>query len=263
MTRLVEHLEQAWRDLSDIARRRYVLSAFQEELDRVSRGKQFCLWNDVAWMMALDSRDMLVIHLDSWSKSLLQKGGLFRWMVSSASPKELTEQLALTHEDRMDPGLARARKKARGRVYRRLFPGATGAEPSKADLKALADEFNNLFEPLADDRNENRAHSYERSSGTATMLDPGAMGAIIDHAARVICDLRLLSEDVTMSIDDANCVHSESAAEDLVDAILIGTSHRHAVVMKGRTRDDYYDQLHAEHDALGADTKKLFNENLQ
>ncbi len=62
--------------LMQVARRQYALEAFLKELDRATRLKPFRIWNDVLWMMVLDSRDMLVIHPASWTKGVCQKGGL-------------------------------------------------------------------------------------------------------------------------------------------------------------------------------------------
>jgi hypothetical protein len=74
---LDERLSTIEHDLMQTARRLYALEAFVEELDRVTSKKPFRIWNDIVWMMLLDSRDMLVIHLASWTMHLVEAGGLF------------------------------------------------------------------------------------------------------------------------------------------------------------------------------------------
>jgi hypothetical protein len=37
-------------DLLAVKRRHFVLVAFQEELEKVSKGKAFWIWNDVVWL---------------------------------------------------------------------------------------------------------------------------------------------------------------------------------------------------------------------
>ena len=62
--------------LIDVARRQFVMEAFTKEVDRVTRGREFRIANGPIWMMLLDSRDVMVVHLASWAKGIYQPGGL-------------------------------------------------------------------------------------------------------------------------------------------------------------------------------------------
>ena len=55
-TEVIELLGRFERSLNSLARRQYVVEAVQSEIDRVARGKEFRIWNDVVWLMLLDTR---------------------------------------------------------------------------------------------------------------------------------------------------------------------------------------------------------------
>lgn len=73
---LEDRLWKVEQDLMQVARRQYALEAFLKELDRVTHAKPFRIWNDILWTMVLDTRDMLVIHLASWTKGIYGRSGL-------------------------------------------------------------------------------------------------------------------------------------------------------------------------------------------
>lgn len=56
---------------------------------------------------------------------------------------------------------------------------------------------------------------------------------------------------------------TRSLAKDLVDGLLVGTSAHREHAFAGRDRDTYYAERHALHDALGANTSLLWNDNLK
>jgi len=60
------------------SRRLYLIEAVQNEITTVTRRKRFKIWNDLVWMMVLDTRDAFVIHFASWLRGVTERGGLLR-----------------------------------------------------------------------------------------------------------------------------------------------------------------------------------------
>jgi hypothetical protein len=61
-TPLATLLDRHQYQLISVARRQFMMEAFTKELDRVARGQEFRIVNDVTWLMLLDTRDVMVIH---------------------------------------------------------------------------------------------------------------------------------------------------------------------------------------------------------
>jgi hypothetical protein len=258
---LEERLWKAEHDLMQVARRQYALEAFVKELDRATRFKPFRIWNDIVWMMVLDSRDMLVIHMASWVTGVCEKGGLIgqirahhvRELPAARRPTERTENNGHLREI-LDLGHQVA--------FARLFPGATGAHATAADLEGLKASLRQAADPLVKDRDENRAHVFEQGgSGSAKMLDLTELRNTLAFIEQLLNDLRLVSCSSTMSHHDMNDADSTTVAEEMVESLLVGNSYRRAVVMEGHDREAFYQACHERHDALPAERQILFNDN--
>lgn len=257
---LDERLSKVEHDLMQIARRLYALEAFVDELDGVTRKKPFRVWNDIVWMMLLDSRDMLVIHLASWTKHLVEPGGLF----AELKANHLTDfPAARRPTDRTDKDL-HLRSLLDGyhqAAVTRLFPGLGNQNATAAAVDSLVQRVRQATDGLRNDRNRNRAHAFERGKpGTAKMLDFTELRQSVRQAEELLNDLRLVGCGSTLSYHDMNDADCKATAEELVDAILIGHDSRQELVMEGRSRGMHYGWLHDQHEKQTEVSVALFND---
>jgi len=256
MDKILERFDD---NLLSVKRRHYVLVAFQEEIERVSRGKKFWIWNDVAWLAMLDMRDVLVIHLSSWTESVFQRGGLFGQIRAGHLDAFPAKRNWADERETDDDELRRIHDENHVAAYRRLFPASTGRKPQGPDVDVLRERFMRMTKRVRDDRNRNRAHPYERmKQAKADMLDFQELGALFDEVERMLNDLRLLSLHSMMEYTEVNATDSGSVAQDMVDMVLCGTSLQIEMARGERRRDQFYGRLHAAHDA--APTSDLFND---
>lgn len=260
---LEDRLWKVEHELMQVARRQYALEAFVSELDRVTKLKPFRIWNDILWMVVLDSRDMLVIHLASWTKGLCGRGGL----LNQLKAHHLTELPAMrqpTERTERDAHLRKLLEEGYRAAFQRLFPQGTGVHASGTDLDGLKARLGSATKPLLNDRNRNRAHAFEEiTSGSATMLGFPELRNALTMAEQLLNDLRLVGCSSTMSHHDMNDADCAATAEEFVDSILIGHSHRREVVMDGRDRQAFYDALHERHGGLPAGRQVMFNDNYE
>jgi hypothetical protein len=248
-------------DLMQVVRRLYALEAFVKELDRVTRGKPFRIWNDIIWMMLLDTRDMLVIHLASWMKGIYGKGGLLS-QIKAHHVRELPRRRRPTARSERDQHLAALQDGAHQAAFSRLFPKGSGNHASPSDLKDLTAQLKNDTAGIVSDRHWNRAHVFDpQRPGSAKMLDLTELRSVATVAERLLNDLRLVGCASTMGHRDMNDANSATAAEEFVDSILIGHQFRKEVVMGGRDRDSFYEALHSMHDGLPPERQVMFNDN--
>ncbi len=241
----IEPFEDAFRK---IRCRWYYLTAMHAELEKASRGKPFRVMHSIAWQMAFDSNHMLVIELASWVKRQGERGGLFGLMESRLS--ELERKFPKQRKRRVgDSDLVRYDTEAHETAVRRLFPDSAGRIAQGRDVDALRSTLEAECQHLVDDRNCNRAHPLETPQGEAARVGLEGLGALFERLEGILNDVRLIADWTTTSFHDMNATPADSAAEDFVDAVLIGTSSRRLVVMGGLDRDAYYARLHALHDA--------------
>jgi len=128
------------------SRRLYLIEAVQNEITTVTRRKRFKIWNDLVWMMVLDTRDAFVIHFASWLRGVTERGGLLRqiqahhvrrlrrkWKSDRYSDHELLRSLlAHKHEE----------------TFARLFPEVTAAFPRPEDVERVRSDFHERFAPI-------------------------------------------------------------------------------------------------------------------
>jgi hypothetical protein len=258
-----DRLWKAERDLMLVARRQYVIEAFVNELDRATRLKPFRIWNDILWMMVLDSRDMLVIHPASWIKGVCGKGGLIG-QIKAHHVRELPAVRRPTERSETDAHLRRILDHGHQEAFGRLFPGVTGAHATGSDLDALTQRLRQAADPLLKDRNDNRAHAFEsHGAGSAKMLDLNELRNALTFIEQFLNDLRLVCHSSTMSHHDMNGADCKTAAGEMVASVLIGSAGRREIVMEGRDREDFYKTLHNQHDALPSGREVLFNDNYE
>ncbi len=237
MASLVESINDQQMKLLEIKRRLHVLRAFVSDLETVTRGKPFRIWDDLAWMMVLDSRDALVIHLASFAK------GLHRHHLADIvhphlkklrrSPKREEGEVV----DEYDPSV-----NSYADAFQRLFPACTKKSPGKSDIAALRDRLRVRVDLLRQDRNQNRAHVFELG-GNARMLSIDELADVFDHIEQILNDLRLLASNGTMGMDGVlSMVNPRFTARIFVDRILLGTR-----ADPPAEREAIYDQLHQAH----------------
>lgn len=195
----------------------------------------FRIWDDLAWMMVLDSRDALIVHLASFVKGLhkhhLRDIVLPHLKKLKRAPKRKKDDDA---HDPSIPGYAAA--------FARLFPACTKSTPTKADLTALRERLRVRVDRLRQDRNVNRAHLFELG-GTADMLSLEEVSAVFADIEELLNDLRLLASDSTMGMDGVlSVVNAKFTARVLVDRIVLGTRPE-----RPDERAQYYEGLHKAH----------------
>jgi hypothetical protein len=239
--------------LMEVARRQFVMEAFTAELDRVSRGMPFRIRNGVTWMLLLDTRDMLVVHLASWAKGIYKPGGLIG-KLEADHRRSLPR--ALPAKDRSDdkPEWARGRDKERrdrehAEAFARLFPkAAPGPYPDGAAFTDLRDAFYGRMKPLVDDRDWNRAHAFEKTTGTIAMLNITELRDLIAYAEQFLGDIAMVGCHYSMDRPEMNVPSAEDVAPELVDLLLFGDSDRAARLRGTLNRAEFYAQLHARPD---------------
>jgi hypothetical protein len=257
----LEDLLQEWEsNLQSLARRQFVLEAFVTDLERVTRGKPFHVWNDVTWLLLLDCRDMLVIHLASWAKSVYEPGGLIgRLQANHANAFPVKRAWIGGLESRGDAVTSTYMSETHDSFYserfNRLFACGSTCFP------ALRDRFANSMKGVTEDRNANRAHPYERkqSKASAAMLNIDELRRSLTFAEEFVNDLRGLANGSYFSYSDLGWTNSGRAAAELVDSILMGARLRRFA--RDDDRQAYYDARHEKHDALGDPTATMFNDN--
>lgn len=122
------------------ARWQYVLEAAVAELERVSRGKEFHIWNDIVWLLLRDTLDMLVIHVASWAKSVYELGGLIG-QIQANHANELRRSLTHGDRDNRDASYRRFQDEFHGAAYARLFLCTRDLCPSPQAFTGLCDRF--------------------------------------------------------------------------------------------------------------------------
>lgn len=271
---LLERVEDAEAQIDVIKARLDMLQAFVAELAKVTRGKEFRIWNRGVWIALLDSRDQLIISLASWCKAKYSGGGLFGQVrahhlsdLGSWLPKSVVAN-ALELKHRED-------------AFQRLFPVAAQAGrnvPAADDIECLRNTFQARIEGsgLMADRAENRAHPFEGKSGRAAMLDMPQVAMLFKYIEQLLNDLRLLCNRSTRAYHDVYSCGSGSSPEDLVDLVLCGRVSRmwlvwgvETICMEDGTdtqwwwqhRHAYYERIHAAYDKGTEDARfPLFND---
>jgi hypothetical protein len=251
-------------ELWSLTRRQFVHEEFVKELDRATRGKSFRIVNDIVWLMLLDSRDALVLHLGSWVKSIHEPGGLIGQLQANharAFPQKRQWSSGIEREAH-DTWLAKRDDQMHAEAFKRLFSCTCDPYPTGAGFAAMRDEFARRTAPVWQDRSQNRAHPYETSGkkARAKMLDFSELRDAITFAESFLNDLSLVGCGRQTGFHDMNVSSSEETASDLVELLLLGSRSRITLIRGEQGREEYYELLHREHDALAPDDKISFND---
>lgn len=241
--------ERTWA-LLDICRRAFVLEAFAAELDRVRRGKDFTIWNDIVWRMHQDTEDMLVIDLAAWARGTYGEGGLLGQLQGkfsrSVTQKSATVEKVSRHLKKYFAAMRRER-------YQRLFPDACKGRPSGRDFEQLRESFEKALNSLVADRDANRAHRYEvRKQSPARRFSVSEIRSVIGYTEQFINDLKHVTDDASFVFLDMNIAGAAATAKPLVDMVLLGDlEFASEVGADGLGRERLYELMHERHDALG------------
>lgn len=252
----------AFGTLLGIRRRLYVMRAFVDELNRVTRGKQFQIRNDVVWNMLLDYRDKLVIALYSFSVALrhgirppsghvshefMAKEGLFFYLRN-----HYLGDFRPTYAPHPDDDEYEIEQSATGKaeIFRTLFPTCAGETPTCADIEALCERFRQSMVQLGRDRNKNRAHAHEGDAGQARMHSVDDLERLFRECEEMLENLSLASAGPSFGGGDLNAADTAETATDLVDVILFGNVSDIRRLVQNRTRDQLYARLHEIDDEI-------------
>jgi hypothetical protein len=254
-------------NLLGLARRLFLMEAFTADLDRVTRLKPFRFRSEPIWLLMLDTRDMLVIHLASWARSIVDPDGLLVQLQRHRAgdlPRQLPPEAPRTANEPewVTRSTRERREREHSESFDSLFPSA-GACPKGSDFEGLRQTFRTHVKPVKDDRNWNRAHPFETVGGTTKMLNIAELRNHMDYAERFMNDIRMVGLHSTMHYIEMNSPNAADVAPDLVDAMLIGDPDRLIGLRDKSSRDDLYDRLHAEHEARKQKEPKeddLFND---
>jgi hypothetical protein len=239
----LELVSQAQRELLGIRHRCTTLTAFEAELNRVTRGEPFTIMNELVWTTMFDARDMLVIHFAQWVLSASGDGGLFGklrqcrlrdfYVRKSYRPDPDRKPLTTPGADKqrkIEEGLDRADHARWRTLFEKVFPDAVdrGGCPNHDDLAKLEELFDAELGSVVEDRNQNRAHPHygpAPKKGAAKMLDFSEQRSRLEWADGFLNDLRILL-DRSQWCPSEPTSEAESSAEDLVDLVLFGSRRR-------------------------------------
>jgi len=229
------------------------LSSVDTDLRLVTRGKRFFpSWH--VWNGILSERDMIIIELSSWALRFYgaKYGGFLRTLQASTDLKALA------------PDWDGATDEWRSEVFARLFPHASGClYPKPEHVGSLCDRLSARFKALHNDRNSHRAHPYDQRN--AVMAKHLALEDVVEHlrtCQEVVGDLRRLSANDSFEHPEVRPDPDDSEAQSVVDLLVCRTISWIIEFGAGRMqaerpfywqrRADFYDRMHAAHDAAGA-----------
>jgi hypothetical protein len=260
---LVQRIAPHEEALTFLARRQFLMEAFTDDLDRVTRLRPFHNRNESIWTMMLDSREMLVIHLASWFKGALENGGLIGQLqinhVADLPRAPPHEDPNPNRPEWLERDEQEDRKRWHSDSFNRLFPKA-GSHPNGPDFDDLRQRVRDQAQPLKDDRNWNRAHPFETVSGATKMLNVVELRSHLTYAEELMNDIRTVGGHGKFHYEEANVPSAATVAPDLVDAMLIGNPERLLRLRGSFRRDEFYNRLHADHDAKPPENDDLFND---
>jgi hypothetical protein len=264
----------------------------QQELEHVRQGKSFLVYHEAMWQMLLSERDMLVVDLASWALGFYAKGGGgFLRQLRGADLQAL--KLNWKHDGsstisvdgrphpEIDDHLRRVNRAWREKAFGRLFPcdtkGSIPNVPCQQDIDDLCDRLEVQFKALHDDRNQHRAHRYEKGQKKAAMLSVEDVTKHLEACQSLLADLRCLSSNSHFSSHgyDPKAHEDDRHAQDVVDQILFGSLRTIVDAEYGpnktpgddlrfywQRRKAHYQRLHALHDASGKSDEPFNNRAL-
>jgi hypothetical protein len=195
------------------------LKKFQNALGQATGGKPFLIRDAFVWSVMLHSRDAFVIHFASWARSVYEDGGLLGQIGADCSRLYIKKPKSKSTDDYGEVQYSIHRREA----FERLFPDAAARAKGKVrheEVVKLRDRFVTDVAAVVTDRNEHRAHPYEKQeTATAAMMDLTQLDDALSACKTFIHDLSLVLNDLTTSYPD-NLLGSNRTAESLVDLML-------------------------------------------
>lgn len=240
-----ELLSRHLHELLHISRRFHWWQLIEQELRAATRGRTFRVHNSLVWTSLLDMRDMGIVDLCSFLEGLTERGGLFDQLADrgAAFPRTPTDR------DPADlPGYQR--------IFRQVFPNCTADKATRTEFRELTQTFREAFDHVTLDRNQNRAHRYERLSrerpyGDVRMLGHQDVMATFELVADTLNALYGLACNSTMAMDNIRPAEPEEVRRLIDEIVLEGP-------VGDDVRGDWLEHLHSRWDESGAD---LFNEH--
>jgi len=286
---LRELLQRNEHQLEHFSKRIAHLLSVDQELIRVTRKKLFLLHQEAMWQMLLGETDMVIVDLASWALGFYEKGG--GGLLRSLRGEDL-EALRLKwkyeatpvinadgrpHPD-IDAHFQKVNREWREKAFKRLFPeGTSGSRPNvpcQRDVDGLCDRLAVRFEALHQDRNQHRAHRYEKGAKTAAMLGLEDVTKHLEACQDLLAEIRCLSSNSQFAAyryrPEAH--RDDHDAQDVVDIIVLGNLREIIDAQYGpktaqspepgyyhQRRNPHYDRLHRLDDESG-EPEKPFND---
>lgn len=216
-------------NLIGIKNRLFILKAFQAELSKQAPNQTFKILDDTVNILRKDTFNMLVVDLCSLTEGMTMKNGFFDQIIKNFTPdinsnlKKTTLLIAspTTEQDYRDNYYAQQSR----REFEDLF--ATNSYLiTKKNINELSKEFKRLSKPLIDDRNEYRAHRYEKNKPRKKLpssLNLDLIESQCNRIEEVFNSFRLIYNNSSFYYErEVLWRNSQSSAEDLVDILLNG-----------------------------------------
>jgi hypothetical protein len=280
------------------------LLSVEAELSRIARGKSFVIYHSPMWHMLAGEADMVIVDLASWALGFYEKGGGFlrklqgpdlralglNWKhdgssviwVEDDAGAEAEATLLSPEVPRRDASIAAIERRSREEnsawrknAFDRLFPEGTNGSirnvPCMQDINALCERLATGFQLLHADRDQHRAHRYEKGPKTAKMLSLEDVTKHLEACQSLLADLRCLSSNTqfTSYRYKPKAHEDDRHAQDVVDLILLGSLRTiidggpnetaNAGQFWWQKRTAHYGRLHAAHDTCG-DPAAPFND---
>lgn len=246
--------------LQCLTRRQFLLEAFKDDLDKVSRGERFRIRNGVLWLMLLDTRDALVVHLASWARGVYQPGGLIDRLRTSHA-RDLPRTRPPGPFDNV-ASLRASRDVEHADALARLFPGLSEEYPNDSHFDQLRDTFVARMKRVVDDAS-NRVRPFDRDAqaDTVTMHEVPELRDAISYAERFLKDLDMVGCQRSLDYGERNTPKAADVIPDMVDSLVLGTPDQIERVRGNFDRIAFYDELHHRH-STNPNKPQYFNDNL-
>jgi hypothetical protein len=247
-----ELIEEARWVLSEIRGTWYLMSAAERELEQVRQGRRFMIRNTGLWHALVRAWDMVIADLASWTRGVFEPGGLLGILQASAQFRERRRNSKERRTRVEDSDLEDILDRMHTEAFRKLFPDATD-KARHTDIAALRDLFQKQAAHLIADRHAHRAHRHERRPDKEQEDVPrqsiDEVGRLFDACETLLNDLQHVIEGTTWADHDMNDPSSKSAAEDLVDLVLLGSRELVTEAFKNAgSREALYERLRSAYD---------------
>ena len=246
--------------LQGVTRRQFLLEAFKADLDKVTHGEQFSIRNGALWLMFLDTRDTLVVHLASWARGVYQAGGLID-TIRTNQARDLPLKRPPGPLDDV-ASLRASRDAEHADALARLFPGLSEEYPNDSQFDQLRDTFTARMKRVVDDAS-NRVRPFDRDprAEEVKMHEIPELRDAISYAERFLNDLNMVGCQHALDHGERNTPNAAKVMPDMVDALLLGTAEQIAQRRGTFDRIAFYDELrHRYANREGARPGLFFND---